>query len=156
MHMRAPIHAEETRKRLVRLERALGMEAWRDQAACRGYSMILEPTSRRRDARTAGRLDPSKVERAAITLCASCPVRRPCAEASLAPLTGFTRYNRQASAAVNIVQRIWAGVPWQQRAEVVKELGTGPRAIEMLLTLGKRTAAEFPGDLADLRRSATF
>jgi hypothetical protein len=57
---------------------------------------------------------------------------------------------------VNIVQGIWAGVPWQQRAEVVKELGTGPRAIEMLLTLGKRTAAEFPGDLADLRRSATF
>jgi hypothetical protein len=151
-HMRAPRHAEETRKRLVRLERALGMEAWRDEAACRGSpSMILEAGSKRRDVRRAGELVPTKAERAAFTLCVSCPVRRECATASLVPLVGFTSYDRVADAAVNVVQGIWAGVPWQQRAEVVKALGTGPEAVEMLLTVGERLAREYPGDPADLR-----
>jgi hypothetical protein len=115
--------------------------------------MVFETTSTSRRIREQGFQKPSAREAAAITLCATCPVRKECAEASVTPppvvLTGpgiTEELARQDVPPRFEVWGIWAGARNFERKTVVQELGHGPDAVAAILAIGERLAREYPGD----------
>jgi hypothetical protein len=153
-HMRRD-HAEETKERFEGLARKIA-EGWKSRAACAGYEMVFETTSKSKIAQEAGFRPPSPREAAAITLCATCPVRAECAEASVNPPPvvlagpGLLAQERAHSPWSFEPHGIWAGVRDFERKRVVTELGHGTEAVSALLAIGERMAREYPGDPSKL------
>lgn len=152
-------HPEETRTRRDVLAKKIG-ESWKARAACTGYEMVFEPNSRARTTTDRGAFrKPTPREAAAISLCASCPVRAECAEASVnAPpvvLTGpelMDEGGRHNSPPTYEPLGIWAGVRDFERKRVVAELGHGAGAVSAILAIGERMVHEYPGDVSRLWR----
>ena len=147
-HMLSARHRAATLWRLSEIEQHLGGVDWRSRASCRGKgdAWIREPGSvGKKTARATGARPPTKSERRAIAICATCPVRRDCAKASLTPVPASTELPVSRPVLYE-PYGIFCGVPADARKKLVEVYGTGPDALEALLRLGEIFATEYPAN----------
>ena len=97
---------------------------------------------------------PTASERAAITLCSTCPVRRDCAKASLTPGTATYPDTFGSKPTPFEPSGLWAGCRREERQLVYEALGAGVDAVDALLRVGERMAKDWPGDPAKLKKSS--